>query len=587
VSYLGLCFCLLFTAFSTSRSYLTTVFPTYGYWSFFMMYIGFMVGSMSAVPMLHRSSPRVVMFGASLTYVVFLSLINTGNVPLFLITSTTMGMGAGSIWVAQAMYLMRTSSLGPVQLGRLTAVFFAFWSLSSFFGSSLAILAIRLGLVASGVFWIMTGVCIASSILFFFVRNVELIKPVVPLSPFDVVRQTLALVPHMPAHLIIYGMNQGFSLLLIWAVLPTLVSPELDKISVVIVAYSISATSSSYAWGYLHDRKGMFTMLLCHFVNGLAGLASIIAITASHAPWYVFVVSGLLCGSFDQCNNNLITTLVKHCLPTNIEKGVSVYRLSFAVTVVLFSTVALYAPYLVFLALCVLTLSLGFTLFVRDHLRTRTRRRNALPPADTLAEEEECIPGADSPVRSASNPLVATHSALALIAQQAAQTLLEETGESVMAASNEAGETLGQAESGALATDEAIALNPLQAAATSADRVAEARPVDHSTHIAALHPHTAGGLSPGSRQETSSSPSLDTQLSENDAFVHVGGTPASSAARSCTPELAASENSSDSDVVRLQVHAGSSETAEATVRDASDHAEEDEEEEDWVPLISK
>eukprot|EP00048_Salpingoeca_helianthica_P004911 m.82182 g.82182 ORF g.82182 m.82182 type:complete len:540 (-) comp13394_c2_seq1:61-1680(-) len=419
VSYLGVCFCLLFTAFSTARSYLTTVFPTYGYWSFFMMYIGFMMGSVSAVPMVHRTSPRHVMFAASLSYVVFLSLINTGNVPLFLASSLTMGMGAGSIWVAQALYLMRTSTLGAVQLGRLTAIFFAIWSLSSLFGSSLAILAIRLGLAASGVFWIMTGVCMLSCTMFFFVRNVPHTKPRDAASPVDVVRRMFSLVPQMPAHLIIYGMHQGFGLLLIWAVLPTLVSPDLDKISVVIVAYSISATAMSYVWGYLFDHHGMFVLLSFHFLNGAMVVVSILSITATHSPWYIHIVCGLLAGSYDQCNNNLITTLVKHCLPERTDMGVGVYRLSFAVAIVIFSTVALYVPYYVFVSLCMGILTLGYSLFLRDHFRTRSRRRNALPPLPIAPPTDDVIAGSESPVRPPPDPLQATHSALALIAKEA------------------------------------------------------------------------------------------------------------------------------------------------------------------------
>ncbi len=168
--YLGVCCLVLFTAFNTSSSFLTTIYPTSGFLSFVILYFGFGVGSIMAVPV-GRYVRRRQIFWAATTYSAFLAGINTDSTPVFLLLSLLIGFGGGCLWINIGLYIVRTSALGPVPLGRLTSIFYGVWMGSTVAGSALAIVAVHLGASVDEVIWLMTGISGLALVLMYFIKE--------------------------------------------------------------------------------------------------------------------------------------------------------------------------------------------------------------------------------------------------------------------------------------------------------------------------------------------------------------------------------------------------------------------------------
>lgn len=367
VAYIAICFCILFMAYNTCQSFLTTFFPTHGFYSLFLIYAGFALGSIAAIPAGHHFSNKSLIIFGSLSYCAFLPVILSGSIPAFLIVSFINGLGAGFLWINQGLYVVRTSEAGPSPIGHLSALFFGIWSVSGIIGSLLSIIAIDNGLSDQSLIGVLAVVCGVSCIMLLFVQPLSKSSsaPALPApTVVSVLRDMVATLHKIHLFFILYSVQQGTNLILSWAVLPTLVSTRLDEISLIFLFYSIAACSTTHIWGRVYDRGGLKLFLSTHLLLVVLASCSVVITARVGAKWQWFSIAGFLCGAADQCNNNLITILVTSLHSSHADLAFCAYRTIYSISVGVFAIFALYVPYYYTAAVCLVLVSAAFVAFV-------------------------------------------------------------------------------------------------------------------------------------------------------------------------------------------------------------------------------
>eukprot|EP00048_Salpingoeca_helianthica_P021140 m.10592 g.10592 ORF g.10592 m.10592 type:complete len:529 (+) comp5633_c0_seq1:208-1794(+) len=369
VAYLGFANCVLFMAYNTASSFFTTLYPTSGFYSFVLVYLGFALGSIAAVPVGRHVRASRVQFIAAMTYVAILAVLNSNSDALFLILSLINGLGAGFLWVNNGLYIVRASASGPNPIGKLSSIFFGIWTTSTIVGCALVVATVYIGASTAAVVWLMVGIGAFAVVLMFFVRDVAAVEktPAVPDSRSSVLgmmRAMRTVLPRVPLCVLTYAVQQGANVALSWALLPTLISTRLEIISIVLIGYGIASAISSALWGLLHDRKGFRVMLFVHLANGVVVAGVVYLLSALNTSWYYFIIAGCLCGMYDMGNNNLTTILISF-VGKDIEDIVTgCYRVTFSISVAVFSVLALHLPTSVYLGLCLLAVFIGISSYL-------------------------------------------------------------------------------------------------------------------------------------------------------------------------------------------------------------------------------
>eukprot|EP00047_Mylnosiga_fluctuans_P011087 m.19547 g.19547 ORF g.19547 m.19547 type:complete len:481 (-) comp3449_c0_seq1:219-1661(-) len=367
VSYIGLCFLLLFVAYGTAQNFLTTLFPTAGYVSMFLIYAGFAIGSVLAGPLMpYLSIVRWIVVSA-LAYAFFVATINFDILPLFLFASFQLGLFAGPLWLNEGMYVVYVAQAGPAPMGTLTSIFLSLFSSSLAVGCIIVILILTLGMPEASVMIILSILGAVACVLMLFIPTPPRPAAAPDSSPgfIATVRSMATTVREIPAFVHVYAVQQGFNQAVSLAIMPTLISSDLEKISAVFLAYSISGTLASMGWGLLFDARGYRALLLAHAAIGVAVFAIIIAFAQIDVLWWWFIIPGVICGAFDQGNQNMATIVITEHLDRIAEVTLCVYRVIYSVAVASSSLLALYLPYYVISSTCIVLLGVAVTLFLR------------------------------------------------------------------------------------------------------------------------------------------------------------------------------------------------------------------------------
>jgi predicted MFS family arabinose efflux permease len=361
VAYLGFANCVLFMAYNTASSFFTTLYPTSGFYSFVLVYLGFALGSIAAVPVGRNVRASRMQFVAAITYVALLAVLNSNSDALFLTLSLVNGLGAGFLWVNNSLYIVRASASGPNPIGKLSAIFFGIWTTSTIVGCTLVVVAVLVGASTAAVVWLMVGIGAFAVVLMFFVRDVAAVErgpsgPDSRRSLLGMLRAMRAVLPRIPICILFYAVQQGANVALSWALLPTLVSTRLELISIVLIGYGVTSAIASFLWGLLHDKHGFRAMLFVHAINGIVAAVTVYVLSSLQASWHYFILAGCLCGAFDMGNNNLTTILISLVGKDVEDIATGCYRVVFSASVAIFSVLALHLSTFAYIALCLLSL---------------------------------------------------------------------------------------------------------------------------------------------------------------------------------------------------------------------------------------
>eukprot|EP01027_Heterolobosea_sp_BB2_P005155 GEZU01007911.1.p1 GENE.GEZU01007911.1~~GEZU01007911.1.p1 ORF type:complete len:481 (+),score=140.46 GEZU01007911.1:134-1576(+) len=133
---MGTAFCVVFSAFSTTQNFMTTIYGNKGFASLAILYAVFALFNFVAPAIEDVIGPRVCMFLGAIPY----SLFVLSSVKYYTWTNYTasflLGLGAATIWVAQGDYLTRCAGQGNI--GLYSGIFFGIFQLNNIVGNALA-----------------------------------------------------------------------------------------------------------------------------------------------------------------------------------------------------------------------------------------------------------------------------------------------------------------------------------------------------------------------------------------------------------------------------------------------------------------
>lgn len=103
--------------------------PEAGFWSLLLIYTTFAVSSLPAAWVSGRIGYKRAMILGSLAYTIYIASLAVANIPLLLVSSIFVGVGAATLWVAQGECLVAISD--KKRIGEASGIFLSFWSVSS------------------------------------------------------------------------------------------------------------------------------------------------------------------------------------------------------------------------------------------------------------------------------------------------------------------------------------------------------------------------------------------------------------------------------------------------------------------------
>ncbi|RKP02461.1 hypothetical protein CXG81DRAFT_24922 [Caulochytrium protostelioides] len=159
VLHMGIGFCLLFTAFSTSQGFLTTMYPNSGsysisiVWSFYGMFslLAPMIGNMIG----YRNAIALGVVG----YFLMVLSMQFHNDGLILVVSCICGIGAALTWINQGIWLaLLTTRVGTQYVGHFTGMFFMIVNVNGIVGNILSIVILKMGVSTTLLLWVLLAI---------------------------------------------------------------------------------------------------------------------------------------------------------------------------------------------------------------------------------------------------------------------------------------------------------------------------------------------------------------------------------------------------------------------------------------------
>ncbi|KAI8616763.1 major facilitator superfamily domain-containing protein [Chytriomyces sp. MP71] len=165
---LAVAFCCVFMAFGVTQSMASTVLPSsVAFPALGILYTSYALFNLFlSAPLVDRIGPRLAMLLATLTYTLFeaadvIALLQgegavARQMAVLFPASVLIGAGAGVLWTAQGMYVLRCGSRETI--GRYTGVFFGIMNVSNCLGPLFTALLLQASMERVTAFGILTGV---------------------------------------------------------------------------------------------------------------------------------------------------------------------------------------------------------------------------------------------------------------------------------------------------------------------------------------------------------------------------------------------------------------------------------------------
>eukprot|EP01028_Stygiella_incarcerata_P001499 TRINITY_DN1264_c0_g1_i2.p1 TRINITY_DN1264_c0_g1~~TRINITY_DN1264_c0_g1_i2.p1 ORF type:complete len:318 (+),score=60.65 TRINITY_DN1264_c0_g1_i2:164-1117(+) len=170
ITVLGIGLCVLFSAFNTTQTLMTTVNKDVGYISLAVLYFTFACTNFFIAPALeHKFGPRAAIIFGAWCYVSLVAACIHPTPMTLVAASAVVGFGAGVLWTGQGHYLTLSST--PETSGFYSGLFWSIFQMNMIIGNILVGVLFSEGESNSSVFFILTLVACAGCLLLFLMAN--------------------------------------------------------------------------------------------------------------------------------------------------------------------------------------------------------------------------------------------------------------------------------------------------------------------------------------------------------------------------------------------------------------------------------
>ncbi|KAI8824042.1 uncharacterized protein EV422DRAFT_564748 [Fimicolochytrium jonesii] len=353
-AYLGVAFCFIFVAFNVGQSYITVLYPDIGTYVLGVIYLFFALGSLTASSVGDALGPKGAMCVASIAFVAFVASLNTRVEALVLVAAALVGIGSGTLWINQGLWLSRLCGhAGGTLTGYFTGLFFTICNANGVLGNILALILLEVGLSLSTMIWAMLIVVSLGALMLFFAAPMAAVPTSLTTSsaPSSLRENVKAVwrVMRMPKSAVVAPSIwiQGCNLALMFGRLTETLPAGSGQaaVSKCFLCYGFTQCLFSYLNGLIYDRYGQTPLVRSFLLTGLGGYLGLLSILPSEfadpQPIAAFLAVSAALGHVDATLNTMVNLAITNAYTADTTAAAfGCYRIVFCAAMVVMNIFA-------------------------------------------------------------------------------------------------------------------------------------------------------------------------------------------------------------------------------------------------------
>ncbi|KAN0015971.1 hypothetical protein ACTFIU_005921 [Dictyostelium citrinum] len=359
---LGLCFCILFSAFSPTQILQTTINQNLGYYTLALLYSSLSISNFISPFIVSKLGEKISLIIGTLSYAIYIGSNIYVTQPSLYISSILVGFGGAILWNAQGSLVIKYST--DETIGSNTGLFFALFQTDQIIGNlGSATLINKAGLSNKILFIIFMGISFIPIIGFLFLNYPNKIETTIKsiniqdeeetkgnekkeekeenLSIKNIFKSTIILFKDKPIQLLIPSLlYSGISQTFFFGVFPSLIGVE--WVGYVMSVFGFFDALSSFILGKLSDKIGRKLLILISTISFIIGIILIYLANKSKITQMIsnnnynnyneeykilcYFIGSALLGISDAGFNTQLYSLLGVIYPTRGEAAVGVFK---------------------------------------------------------------------------------------------------------------------------------------------------------------------------------------------------------------------------------------------------------------------
>lgn len=360
VVYLGITYALVFTGFFTINGFLNLIYGDKSFIGFAIYYGVYAISCLIAPFVISKLNIRWCIIVSSFVYVLYIGLISSKMVPLFLVASAVTGFFHSFIWLSEGIIL---SKYPDDVRNSYISIFFGILCSNIIFGNLISLIVLLTGVDIQQMIWILMSITFVGAVLSIFILPFSC-SELCYIKSKDVSHHT-NLLDSIKRVFTIVGENKGF-LLIPMMILQTFdVNVSIQIMSRLIIVnahgspsvgvytaamylvYGSSALASSFFLGKLFDKFGWKSVLISYAILQAVSLTGIMLISklSSDGPLGLWLTISFVKGITDNAIVVMINISISRVYQEKSDLMLAFYRFTFAIFYVISSVMVGYVSY--------------------------------------------------------------------------------------------------------------------------------------------------------------------------------------------------------------------------------------------------
>jgi len=322
---LGLSFCLLFVAFSSTQNLQTNLNGDLGFWSLSVLYLVFAPANFISPYVVLLVGEKVSLIIGAVCYCVYIAANIHVEKPLLLGASAIIGFGAAVLWTAQGSVVIHSAP--PGKLGAYNGLFFGIFQWAQVIGNLLAGILLSRGSSNTLLFLVLTIIGACSLFGFVFVRQTkkDTAKESMPVT--ERLGQTFAIMATKQMLLLYMAMiYSGVTQTYMFGVFPK-TRPK-EEVGYIMAVFGAADVLGSFVAGYVSDKLGRLPIVFVCALSMSFGSITFYMQDLGVFPdaRYLSYVIAILFGIADSGFNTQIYATLGAVFPDRVEAAIGAFK---------------------------------------------------------------------------------------------------------------------------------------------------------------------------------------------------------------------------------------------------------------------
>jgi len=360
VIYLGITYALVFTGFFTINGFLNLIYKDVAFIGFAIYYGIYAISCLIAPFVISKLNIRWCIIVSAFMYVLYIGLISSKMVPLFLVASAITGSFHAYIWLSEGILLSRYPD--DVR-NKYIGIFFGILCSNIIFGNLISLIVLLTGVDIQQMIWVLMSITFVGAVMSIFILPFSCTELCYIKSKddthhtnlFNSIKRVFTIIAENRGYLLIPLMIlQTFDVNISIQVLSRLLIANAHGSSSVgiytaamYLVYGFSAFISSFFLGRLFDKFGWKLVLISYSVLQAIALTGIMLISklSSDGPMGLWLTISFVKGITDNALVVMINISISRVYKEKSDLMLAFYRFTFAIFYVGSSVMVGYVSY--------------------------------------------------------------------------------------------------------------------------------------------------------------------------------------------------------------------------------------------------